>query len=1274
MSFHAVIKRSLAFVVVLLASEAASAALTLGIELNPDPVRPGEPLLAQITVTNNGGVAQPGVSLQATVPANVNAISIAAAQPAATCIQNDANATCGPAERVNWALGTIPAGGGVTVSVPFTVAASVAAGTVITLEANLLINGASNQTGSDSVTVDDDNALSLSVQEDRDPVAPGSTLIYTLTFGNRAASNSVTGTTLSFPIPAGTTFQSATGGGVLNGNTVQWTIGSLAASQSDERQVVVTVNAGAVPGSTLVVDAATIAGTSLVSESARAVSITRVATAPPLALAIEMNPDPVRPNEQLTAQLTVTNRGNVALTGVVVQARMPSGVNSIDIDAATPAATCIHVDANASCSPSENINWQIGTLPAGGGSTLSVPLIVAAGTAPGRLIVLEARATDDGSNRAVAGDAAAVDADNLLSLAVDDDRNPVAAGATLTYTLTYGNRASTTSVTSTTLRFRIPEGTTFQSATGGGTLSGGFVEWTLGSLPATQSGQQQVVVTVGAGTAGTILGANGATISGQALLPERARATAVGRIATSPRPTLAIEMNPDPVRPGELLTAQLTVGNTGATPLTGVVLRARMPSGTDSIAIQSATGPASCIHVDASSACSPTELVSWTLGAIPAGGGITVSLPVRVSAATAPGRLITLEALVNDDSGNRSVGTETVAVDDDGPLSLAVDEDRNPLAAGNQLVYTLTYANRAQTTSIVNTVLTFPVPAGTTFVAATGGGSLAGDRVQWNIGSLPATQSDQQQVVLSVNGGAAAGTLLVVNAAEIAGDSLFPESARANAVTRVATSPPLELAIEANPDPVRPGELLVTEVTVSNRGAVPLTGVTLRTRVPQGVNGFSVAGLTLGGACVHNDASAACSPGEQASWTLGTLPAGAGRTISMPLTVAGGFDPGQLMTIEAVAADDGTHHAAAQQTIAADADNPLTLAVHEDLDAVPGGNVLTYTLTFGNRAASGSATGSTLSFPLPVQGVLLGSTGGSVVDGRLVWNLGSIAAGTGGRRQVRISVPGAVTAGSLLRVDAAELRGNVVAGVTPDTARAIAVTRAEASKALGLTLVLAPDPVTATQPLTATLTVVNNSGAPLTGVVLQARVPQSVNSFSTATLTGGGTCIHVNAAATCDFTELANWAIGALAAGASVQVTMPLTVAAGTANGRLITVESLVRDDANRLSTMERTVLVGPFADTDGDGVAQVYDNCLNVANPDQRDTDFDGFGNICDGDLNNSLGPVNFADLSLFRSAFGTSNPHADLNGNGGLVNFTDLSIFRALFGQPPGPSAMAP
>ncbi|MBI2801051.1 MAG: thrombospondin type 3 repeat-containing protein [Gammaproteobacteria bacterium] len=97
-----------------------------------------------------------------------------------------------------------------------------------------------------------------------------------------------------------------------------------------------------------------------------------------------------------------------------------------------------------------------------------------------------------------------------------------------------------------------------------------------------------------------------------------------------------------------------------------------------------------------------------------------------------------------------------------------------------------------------------------------------------------------------------------------------------------------------------------------------------------------------------------------------------------------------------------------------------------------------------------------------------------------------------------------------------------------------------------------------------------------------------------------------------------------------------------------------------------------PPPDTDGDGVPDAADNCILVANPDQRDTDHDGFGNLCDGDFNNS-GFVNVADLAIFKSRFGTGDPDADLNGSG-FVNVADLAIFKRLFGKAPGPSALRP
>ncbi len=97
--------------------------------------------------------------------------------------------------------------------------------------------------------------------------------------------------------------------------------------------------------------------------------------------------------------------------------------------------------------------------------------------------------------------------------------------------------------------------------------------------------------------------------------------------------------------------------------------------------------------------------------------------------------------------------------------------------------------------------------------------------------------------------------------------------------------------------------------------------------------------------------------------------------------------------------------------------------------------------------------------------------------------------------------------------------------------------------------------------------------------------------------------------------------------------------------------------------------------DTDGDGVSDPSDNCTLKPNPTQCDSDGDGFGNHCDGDLNNDS-VTNSQDTTIFRTQLGvkTTAPTyniADFNCNG-VVNAQDVPMFRKLLGPPPGPSGL--
>ncbi|MEL7447639.1 MAG: thrombospondin type 3 repeat-containing protein [Pseudomonadota bacterium] len=91
--------------------------------------------------------------------------------------------------------------------------------------------------------------------------------------------------------------------------------------------------------------------------------------------------------------------------------------------------------------------------------------------------------------------------------------------------------------------------------------------------------------------------------------------------------------------------------------------------------------------------------------------------------------------------------------------------------------------------------------------------------------------------------------------------------------------------------------------------------------------------------------------------------------------------------------------------------------------------------------------------------------------------------------------------------------------------------------------------------------------------------------------------------------------------------------------------------------------------DRDGDGVSDLQDNCIAVSNADQRDTNGDGFGNVCDTDLNND-GVVNFSDLQELKMVFfDAGDLDADFNGDF-VVNFLDLIVMKETFFGFVGPS----
>ena len=113
------------------------------------------------------------------------------------------------------------------------------------------------------------------------------------------------------------------------------------------------------------------------------------------------------------------------------------------------------------------------------------------------------------------------------------------------------------------------------------------------------------------------------------------------------------------------------------------------------------------------------------------------------------------------------------------------------------------------------------------------------------------------------------------------------------------------------------------------------------------------------------------------------------------------------------------------------------------------------------------------------------------------------------------------------------------------------------------------------------------------------------------------------------------------------------------------------------------TWVTAAAANSDSDGIPDAQDNCIQAPNGplirdaggnSQWDTDGDGYGNRCDGDLNSS-GQVTAADYAMLRSVLNQSagaSPtaaNADMNGSG-TVTAADYAVLRNQLNGAPGPS----
>ncbi|MFB7383798.1 hypothetical protein ACFC0A_41060, partial [Kitasatospora purpeofusca] len=373
-----------------------------------------------------------------------------------------------------------------------------------------------------------------------------------------------------------------------------------------------------------------------------------------------------------------------------------------------------------------------------------------------------------------------------------------------------------------------------------------------------------------------------------------------GRVTTG----LSVTKTPDknPYVPGQPLTYTIVVKNDGPSDAVGTSVRDTLPTTIRNFTWTcTAAGGGSC-----GTPASGTGDINTTVD-LPAGGQVTYRLTGTVPA-DATGSLdnratVTPPGGTTDPNCSPSCTSTANPVPPGNQANLVVSKTllTSPVVPGQQVKWQVKVTNNGPSRAR-NVVVTDQVPAGVTAASMANDQDGTACPISGGTATCPAVE-------IPVNGTASwtlTGTLDPNATATPTNTALVTGGPDPSASTRTAVasptaspSPQANLTISKTllTSPVVPGTQVQWRVTVTNNGPSRARNVVVTDQVPAGVSGASMTADTGGANCPISGGVATCPAveipaGSSLSWTLtGTLDSNATTTPTNSVTVTGGPDP-----------------------------------------------------------------------------------------------------------------------------------------------------------------------------------------------------------------------------------------------------------------------------------------------------------------------------------------------------------------------------------------------
>jgi uncharacterized repeat protein (TIGR01451 family) len=399
---------------------------------------------------------------------------------------------------VTWSLGTLGPGESGSVDLAVEVSLGATPGSQLENRCEIVCDEADASEATEDTWVCPDEYAPLGLAKgDRlhgECVEPGATIKYWIPYDNYANESAVHNVVMTDYLPEEGEYISCTGGGLYDAgsHTVVWDLGTLAAGQASEVDLLMRVDGGAVPGTIVSNTCEIVADNTPLTEYTKHTSVCFPAYSSP----------------GLSKVSSVG--GGCALRGdtvayTIVYDNSPNTLdihNAMLVDELHPNTIYLSGSGGGVYDGGQHeVTWNLGTV--GGGIIDSVGVTVEIDTLVGgsqviantcRLSCDEVPAVEDGISFSICPS-------ELRSLTLGKTASHggacVSRGSNTTYTLSYTNPNSE-QVVEVVMVDHLPGVTSFVSATGGGAYEPGAhtVTWDIGVVPAGASGEAQLVVYV----------------------------------------------------------------------------------------------------------------------------------------------------------------------------------------------------------------------------------------------------------------------------------------------------------------------------------------------------------------------------------------------------------------------------------------------------------------------------------------------------------------------------------------------------------------------------------------------------------------------------------------------------------------------------------------------------------------------------------------------------------------------------------------------------------